>query len=167
MTIKAIIACDRKGGIAKNAILPWPKNNEDLSYFKSNTVNNVVVMGAGTWLSLDMPVPLPNRINVVVTSKELMPKPDITINAISTDYIKDKIKEIEEHNPDKTVWIIGGATLLDSMLDIVGELHLTMFKKIYDCDTFINIDRIFENFKIEKYILCDSHDRMIMHRHTT
>ena len=41
--IKAILACDNGGGVSKGGTIPWPKNTKDLSWFKKNTTNNVVV----------------------------------------------------------------------------------------------------------------------------
>ena len=68
--IKAILACDDNGGVSKNGTIPWPKNTKDLSWFKKNTTNNVVVMGSKTWTDPLMPWPLQNRVNVLATSRE-------------------------------------------------------------------------------------------------
>jgi dihydrofolate reductase len=65
--IRAILACDRDFGIAKNGQMPWPKNTDDLKWFRSMTAGSCVVMGRKTWES-DMPKPLPNRVNAVVSS---------------------------------------------------------------------------------------------------
>ena len=56
--IKGIMAVDEKGGISKGKSMPWPKNTEDLKWFKKNTLNQVVVMGSGTWADPFMPTPL-------------------------------------------------------------------------------------------------------------
>ena len=68
--IKAILACDSAGGVSKDGTMPWPKNSKDLRWFKSNTVENVVVMGSTTWDDPLMPGPLPKRINVLATTRE-------------------------------------------------------------------------------------------------
>ena len=65
-----MLACDNEGGVSKNGTIPWPKNKKDLGWFKKNTTNNVVVMGSKTWADPLMPWPLPNRINVLATSRE-------------------------------------------------------------------------------------------------
>ena len=44
--IKAIMAVDDKGGISKGSSMPWPKNLNDLKWFKKNTENHIVVMGS-------------------------------------------------------------------------------------------------------------------------
>lgn len=64
MTIKAIVAVDRRGAIGKGGRLPW-HYAADLRFFKEQTTGNVCVMGRRTWLALKRP--LPNRLNVVLT----------------------------------------------------------------------------------------------------
>lgn len=75
--INAIFAADEVGGIGKANSLPWGSDRSiietDLKWFKMQTVDSVVVMGRGTWESLDMPTPLPRRINWVVTSSSVEP----------------------------------------------------------------------------------------------
>ena len=80
--IKAIMAVDDKGGISKGSSMPWPKNSNDLKWFKKNTENQIVVMGSKTWEDPFMPAPLANRINILVTSKDfsLYPGADHYIN---------------------------------------------------------------------------------------
>jgi dihydrofolate reductase len=54
MSIKAIVACDNKYGIAKNKKIPW-NIKEDLDYFRRQTTglgNNAIVMGRKTKESL-------------------------------------------------------------------------------------------------------------------
>jgi dihydrofolate reductase len=68
--IKAIMATDDKGGISKGSSMPWPKNSNDLKWFKKNTLNQVVVMGSKTWDDPFMPTPLNNRENILITNKD-------------------------------------------------------------------------------------------------
>ena len=65
--IKAIMAVDDNGGISRGSSMPWPKNSNDLKWFKKNTENQVVVMGRKTWESLPFK-PLPGRRNIVLSS---------------------------------------------------------------------------------------------------
>jgi len=46
--------------------LPWPRLETDVAFFKNKTTRNVVVMGRKTLIS--MFGPLPNRLNVVVST---------------------------------------------------------------------------------------------------
>ena len=67
--LKAIMAVDNDGGVSKSGSIPWPKNSSDLKWFKKNTLNQVVILGRSTWIDPKMSTPLPDRINVLVTSK--------------------------------------------------------------------------------------------------
>ena len=66
--IRGILAHDKECVIGKDGGLPWPKNSEDLKWFKECTEHSIVVMGRKTWESL--PFKLPNRDTVVVTSSD-------------------------------------------------------------------------------------------------
>lgn len=65
--ISAIVSVDEKMGIGANGKLlaSYP---EDMKFFKAMTTGHVVVMGRKTWDSLPIK-PLPNRTNIVITSK--------------------------------------------------------------------------------------------------
>lgn len=142
--IKAILACDLKGGISLNGVMPWPKNTEDLMYFKNMTKNSTVVMGRKTWEAKDMPSPLPNRKNIVVSSSNI----EGADMVVDIDQLKKNIPILAK---DGDIWIIGGATLLHECLGIIDEIHLTQFSKDYGCDTYINLDLIYDLFKLERY----------------
>jgi dihydrofolate reductase / thymidylate synthase len=68
--VNFIAACDNKGGIGKDGILPWNIPNE-MKYFQSKTKGNVVVMGRTTYFSIPEKYrPLSNRLNLVLTNDE-------------------------------------------------------------------------------------------------
>ena len=64
--IEAIVAIDNNYGIAKNGQIPW-KNVTDMRFFKQKTINNIVIMGTKTLLSLPKGKPLIDRLNIVLT----------------------------------------------------------------------------------------------------
>ena len=66
--ISAIVAVDNNWGIGFNGDL-LEHIPEDLKYFKALTSGHVVVMGRKTWDSLPKK-PLPDRLNIVITSQE-------------------------------------------------------------------------------------------------
>ena len=128
--IRGILAHDGYWGIGKNNDLPWPKNSEDLKWFKESTSGSTVVMGRSTWESLPFK-PLPNRHNIVVSSKM---KIQHGVEIIRPDIYKSRMNIMSQH---EDVWIIGGAQLLESSLDIIDELWLNNVGDNYDCDTFL------------------------------
>ena len=124
--MKLIVACDPKGGIGYENKLPWSNIEGDLPRFKSLTSGKTVVMGRNTWESLPTK-PLPNRFNIVVTTKEIdgiITMPNITVRE-SIDL--------------KEAWIIGGAKLVNTNWWCIDEVHLTKILTEYTCDTFIDL----------------------------
>ena len=129
MTVKAILACDSDWGIGKDGGLPWPHNPADLKWFKQSTLNHTVVMGKATWDSLPVK-PLPNRVNVVVSSSDILAKVDVLS-------ISDLRRRLSSMDSDQDVWIIGGARLIEGMMDYIDEFHLSQINGTYNCDTFL------------------------------
>jgi dihydrofolate reductase len=147
--MKLILACDPKGGIGYQNRLPWDKIQGDLPRFKSLTMNNPIVMGRNTWESLPKK-PLPNRLNIIISSNEFEPPngamwlPNLTHYEIYKDAGKDS-------------WLIGGAKLINSSWHLIDEIHLTKTFAIYTCDTFIDLSYINANFTCMKSEMYDDH----------
>jgi dihydrofolate reductase len=150
--INAIFAADSQGGLGKNGSLPWPKNSEDLRWFKQNTLGHIVVMGGNTWRDPLMPKPLPGRINVVITSQTIDTEGVIVYNS---NY-KQRLQELQEQHPDKDVYIIGGAGLFRDTQDIVERILLTRFTNSYECDVTLDLDNYLENFELIEKTVKDS-----------
>lgn len=140
--INAILACDDRGGIGKDGTLPWPKNHEDLNYFKRMTDGKTVIMGSATWQSKGMPKPLPNRHNVVVTlSPEHHPGADDYVPSKGKN-LTESIREYESWHGLESVWIIGGAKLINEIFLLIDRFYLSRIPGDYDCDTFLPLERI-------------------------
>jgi dihydrofolate reductase len=139
--MKLIIACDVNGGIGYKNKLPWDTIKGDLTRFKELTSNGVVVMGRNTWESLPKK-PLPNRLNFVVTSKQL----ELPLGAIN-------IPNLDHFTFFKNAWLIGGAQLVNSNWNLIDEVYLTTTYQKYTCDVYINLVKLekeFYNVSIEK-----------------
>ena len=152
--IKAIMAIDEKGGVSKNGSMPWPKNSADLKWFKENTKNNVVIMGRLTWADPFMPTPLKNRINVLITKqdKSFFPGADEYISGNLIDNIEaisNKFLKLEK-------FIIGGPKILDQVFEILDEFYITRIYGNYECDNFLDINKIEKNMILQKKIESDS-----------
>lgn len=130
--MKLILACDLKGGIGYQNKLPW-HIPLDLKRFKNLTQNGVVVMGRKTWESLPKK-PLPNRVNVVISN---------TIKELDNAIVLPNIGRLK--NADN-VWIIGGNGLVESVWEHIHEIHLTLVLSEHICDTFIDLEKIKNNF---------------------
>jgi len=141
MNLSAIMACDIKGGVAKNGTLPWPKSKEDFKIFKDFTKNRKVIMGRKTWEDPAFPKPLPNRTNIVMSRSnnfEQSDKADIVVSG--------KIKNIIE-NMDNLI-VIGGAELFKQFYPYIYRLSISLFHDDYQCDTFIDVNKVFYDYQV-------------------
>jgi dihydrofolate reductase len=134
--MKLIIACDPNGGIGYENKLPWSKIEGDLPRFKALTTGKAIVMGRNTYESLPIK-PLPNRLNIVITSKQI--EGVITLPTIS----------IRENVNLRDAWMIGGASLVNTHWWCLDEIHLTKTFTEYTCDRFIDLIYLEKIFKLE------------------
>jgi dihydrofolate reductase len=147
--IQAILACDGQGGIARDGVMPWPRNDLDLRHFRDLTRGAVVVMGRATWEAADMPSPLPGRTNIVVTRD-----PDYV--AVGATIISDNLEEhLTNIAKEHTLFIIGGASLFARLIDSIDQLHLTRIAGDYNCDTFLPLEQIARRFEVIESITLD------------
>jgi dihydrofolate reductase len=145
MSINAILAMDEYMGIGFENGLPWPTNKKDMAWFSDNTRGHVVVMGRKTWESLGSH-PLPNRINIVVSSQDVE-GPD----AVLSGDMGTILQQLENRHPDLHIWVIGGADIYRQALPHCDKIYVTRIKGVYRCDTFM-YNRDFEGFNNLDYI---------------
>lgn len=131
MSVNAILAVDANFGLGFENGLPWPTNKKDMKWFSDNTRGNVVVMGRKTWESLNCQK-LPNRINVVISNKDI-DGPDVVIGGD----IGEILSMLENKNPDKKIFVIGGADLYRQALPHCDKVYITTLKSAYRCDSFV------------------------------
>lgn len=145
--IKAIFAVDLNGGIGKAGSLPWPRDREDLLWFKTATQGHVVVMGSNTWLDPAMPKPLPDRHCVVVTNQDIALF-QAAHDVIVGDALLPSLEVLALNHPRKDIWIIGGAKLLNSTKHLIKQIRLTMMYDDYECDTVIDYKSLLAPFEM-------------------
>lgn len=135
--IKMILASTLDGGIGLDNKLPF-HCPEDLQYFKEQTEGNIVVMGGKTFDCLPFNDGLPMRSNIILSkSKVYIGKRCLQLNSIQElfEYLNSR-----KHNAYQDVWIIGGGSVYEQLLPYVQELHHTIVKGDYECDTFVDIN---------------------------
>ena len=149
--MESIYATDLDGGIAKNGTIPW-HSTTDLKFFYKQTVNNVVVMGRNTYLSIPEEYrPLKKRLNIVLTrTPDAYPAEPNVLFVENLDMIKHKLHEHFPYlKPDYKVFIIGGKTLYDTYVPKSVVVWETIIKSRYDCDMFIKYD--YSEFQSDTY----------------
>jgi dihydrofolate reductase len=138
--VEAILAIDKNNGLAKQGKIPW-KSKKDMKFFKDKTINNVVVMGSTTLLSLPNSEPLKDRINIVLTNNET--KYSKLYEKYDNIFFVDSINAIEIlmcSYKDKKIFIIGGTQIYNMLLPYCSKIWLTNIKETCDCDLFFNYD---------------------------
>jgi len=139
--IEAIVAVDQNYGLAKNGQIPW-KSKTDMNFFRQKTINNIVVMGSKTLLSLPKGAPLKDRLNIVLTNKHVNEKCKdnlLYFNELEMfaflqtpeKYIQDQYKYL---NKDYTIFIIGGKQIYDIFCKACSAIWITKIKTDYKCD---------------------------------
>ena len=126
-----IVAITRNYAIGnKNKLLfHLPK---DLKYFKEKTTNKVVVMGLNTYLSLPKK-PLPNRVNIVMTSKrDIVLEGTIIVHSIPELF--DVLKTYDSEN----IFVCGGAKIYNQLMDYCKYAYVTRIETETSADTYIN-----------------------------
>ncbi|HUS30777.1 MAG TPA: dihydrofolate reductase [Kofleriaceae bacterium] len=113
MSFDVVVAADLDWGIGKANALPWPKLKGDLAHFRRVTSAcsegkiNAIIMGRKTWESEEVKgSPLPRRLNVVVTRKQLT-VPEGVVVAASVDAA---IHAATAPNVE-TIFVVGGAEI--------------------------------------------------------
>lgn len=147
-----IAAIDKNGGFGNKDSLPWKFPNE-LKWFKEITRGGVVVMGKNTWESLPKSTkPLPNRINIVVTTDDTYLLPS---NVWRTSSIDDTIRIMNEHSI-KHGFIIGGVRLIRSVLNnyLILKMYITLIDGEFETDTVSSelLDIVNNPFTIKKIV---------------
>lgn len=109
-----VVAIDKRGGIGADNDLLWQRDlPADLSHFKKVTTGGSVIMGRNTFESIGRP--LPNRENIVVSSRPVAVPGVLTASSLSGAY------ELARY----PIFIIGGGRVYaDSMAD-VDRLYVT------------------------------------------
>lgn len=125
-SVEIVVAIAKNNAIGINGQIPWHLSS-DLKRFKEITTPYPMIMGKRTILSIGKA--LPNRRNIVITSKD-----DIGIDGIE---IVHSFKEALDlcHDCEK-VMIVGGARVYKEALSIANVLHLTVLDKEFEGDTF-------------------------------
>jgi len=128
--LSLIVAVDKNFGIGKDNKMPW-HYKEDLLYFKKITLDKTVVMGRKTFESIvkSLGKPLPSRNNIVLS------RSNYAYNDI--EVINDITKYTNNHQEEE-IFIIGGKTIYDLVIDQVDRMYITFIDEVYECDTYFS-----------------------------
>ncbi len=121
--ITAIVAHDEKYGIATDNGIPWDIP-QDRRYFKLKTINNTVVMGYKTYLTIS--IPLKNRKNIVLTSH---------LNIKEGFFVADSMSNILKM-AGNNFFVIGGQDIYKAFLPHIQKILVTRIDSNFKCTRF-------------------------------
>jgi dihydrofolate reductase len=50
--------------------------------------------------------------------------------------------------PGLITWVIGGANVIEQSLEVIDEFYISRIPGDYECDTFLPLDEIVEDFEL-------------------
>ncbi|MEX3457906.1 dihydrofolate reductase [Staphylococcus hominis] len=147
MTLSILVAHDQQRVIGYKNALPWHIPN-DLKHVKQLSTGHTLVMGRKTFESIGKS--LPNRKNVVLTRDNNF-KPD----GVEVIHTIDDIYNLEGH-----VFIFGGQTLFEVMIDKVDDMYITVVDGKHQGDTF------FPPYTFEDWTVASSEEGQLDEKNT-
>lgn len=130
-----IVAADQNWAIGnKNELLV--SIPMDKKFFREMTTGKVVVMGRKTLESFPNGLPLPNRINIVMTRNR-----DYQVKgAIFVHSMRELMEELKKYDSED-VYVIGGGKVYEQLLPYCDVAHVTKIEHSYAADTYFpNLD---------------------------
>jgi len=147
MTLSILVAHDQQRVIGYNNDLPWHLPN-DLKHVKKLSTGNTLVMGRGTFESIGKL--LPNRRNVVLTHNQ-----NFQHDGVDVIHSIDEIYNLPGH-----VFIFGGQSLFDKMIDKVDDMYITVLEGKFKGDTF------FPPYTFEEWEVASSEEGVLDEKNT-
>lgn len=142
--IIALFAIDDNGAMGYQGTMPWPRNREDMMWFKKTTQHHTVVMGKNTWTSSDMPIPLPNRTNVLISNNFIENEDVIQLRGD----LCEGLKHLEQSQDMEKIFVIGGPNILMQALPVIERAYITRIPGEYLSDTNIDMKEFLKDFTL-------------------
>jgi dihydrofolate reductase len=118
--IALIWAMARNRVIGRHNALPW-RLPVDMKHFRELTTGHPVLMGRKTFESLGRP--LPNRINIVITSdRHYAPQGCLVAHSLD-EALALAVQHVPPNDPE--IFVIGGEQLYTQMLSRADRLYMT------------------------------------------
>ncbi len=150
--IKMIACVNNTLSLGDNGKLLY-RIKDDLINFKNKTKNNVVVMGRKTYESLPIK-PLPNRINIVISSNKQYAAKDCEVVAS----VAEAIELYRNKYSNLDLFVIGGGQIYKSFFDlnVVDEINLTLVNRNDE-----SITKFPDVFNCDNWQMCHKSEKMI------
>lgn len=137
-----IVAVDKNWGIGKDNKL-LVRIPADMKLFQKETTGKVVVMGRKTLESFPGGMPLPNRVNIVLTRNK-----GYRVKGAQAAHSLGELLALLEAYPPEDIYVIGGDSVYRQMLPYCDTAHVTKIDFSYEADAFFpDLDQM-EGWKV-------------------
>ena len=130
MKLALIAAVAENGVIGRNNGLPW-RLPKDMRHFMNTTLGHPVIMGRRTYESRN--VPLPRRLNIVITGKAGYSAPGIEVAADFPAALRIAKRRLGDAD---TAFAIGGTTVYAEAMRTASRLYITWVEAEVAGDTW-------------------------------
>ena len=135
--MKLIAAVDKNWAIGKDNDLLF-SIKEDMQFFRSTTLNKVVVMGRKTLESFPGSKPLKNRVNIVLSRDKTLK----IEGAACVASLEELFEELKKYDTDD-VFVIGGEAVYNLLVPYCDTAYITEIDSEKDADRFLtNISKL-------------------------
>ena len=125
-----IVAVDNNWAIGcKNRLLV--RIPADHKNFRQETTGKVVVLGRKTLETFPQGMPLPNRLNIILSTN-----PDYKVKDAVVVHDKEELDAELKKYPTEDVYIIGGESVYRMMLPECNVVHVTKIDHDYEADAY-------------------------------
>ena len=129
MKISLIVAMATNRAIGLNNEMPWHLS-ADLKKFKQITMGAPILMGRKTYESIGRL--LPGRTNIIISrNSDYQQDGCLVFNSI-----EQAVASCQKYDE---IFVIGGATFYEAMIELADKLYLTEINKEFEADTFFPV----------------------------
>ena len=135
-SMNAIVAVDNNWAIGcKNSLLV--RIPADHKNFRQETTGKVVVLGRKTLETFPQGMPLPNRINIILSTN-----PDYQVKGAVVVHSREELDAELAKYPTEDVYVIGGESVYRMMPAECDVVHVTKIDHDYEADAYFpNLDQ--------------------------
>ncbi len=105
---------------------------DDMKFFKSQTIENTVIMGRRTFESLPGKKPLKNRDNIILSTDK-----NLTVEGATVYHSVEELLEAVKDIKDRKVFVIGGASIYETLIPYCDTAYITQFYAEKEADRFL------------------------------
>ncbi len=142
--MKAIVCVDENWGIGLKGDL-LVRIPADQRIFREATKGNVIIYGRRTLDTFPNKIPLPERENVILSTKQ-----DFKVRGAYVVHSIEEMQELIAGVDTNRIFVAGGEKVYEELLPLCDTVFVTKVDSAYDADAFFpNLDKM-EEWEVEE-----------------